>query len=114
MSETKQGDVFEIRENCLLIRLPKEIDHHNTRSIREGADLLMCDNRVQQVIFDFKETTFMDSSGIGLLAGRNEKITFLGGRTIVMNTNPRIRRLLQISGVDHEVCILEEEVGNEE
>lgn len=103
------NEVFEIRENCLLIKLPKEIDHHVTKSIREEADMLLCDVRVQQIIFDFANTTFMDSSGIGLLVGRNEKITYLGGRTIITNTNQRIRHLLKLSGVDSEMCILDEQ-----
>lgn len=108
MEESKKS-IFEIRENCLLIHLPKEIDHHNAKEIRQMADQLLCDDRVFQIVFDFQNTTFMDSSGIGLIVGRNEKITYLGGRTIVTNTSKRIRRLLLLSGLEKEVCILEEE-----
>lgn len=109
MNSVEEKDFFEIRENCLLIKLPKEIDHHSAKSIREQADLLLLDERVEQLVFDFKRTVFMDSSGIGLLVGRNEKIVYLGGRTIVINVSGRIRRMLKLSGLDKELCFLEEE-----
>lgn len=104
-----EENMFEIKENCLLIRLPEEIDHHNAKSIRRSADRYICDNRVSQIVFDFENTKFMDSSGIGLLAGRNEKITYLGGRTIVLNASDRIKKLLHFAGIDQEVCIYTQE-----
>lgn len=108
MEETQQ-QMFEIRENCLVIRLPEELDHHAAKNVRRNADVYLCDNRVRQIVFDFGQTKFMDSSGIGLLAGRNEKITYLGGRTIVTNASPRIRKILQFAGLDQELCILDQE-----
>ena len=105
--EEKTPQMFEIKENCLVIRLPEELDHHATQTIRRNADVYLCDNRVQQIVFDFERTKFMDSSGIGLLVGRNEKITYLGGRTIVTNVCPRIQKILQFAGLDQELCILQ-------
>lgn len=99
---------FEIRENCLLIRLPEEVDHHNTKDIRRFADHYLNDDRVEQIVFDFGETLFMDSSGIGLIVGRNEKIMYLGGRTIVVNANARIRKMLKIAGLEEKICIMED------
>lgn len=99
---------YEIRENCLLIRLPEEIDHHNVKEIRRFADHYLLDERVEQIVFDFGKTVFMDSSGIGLIAGRNEKIAYLGGRTLVVNANDRIRKLLRIAGLEEKICVMEE------
>lgn len=104
----EQRDTFEIMENCLLIRLPEEIDHHNVQEIRRLADHYLLDERVEQLVFDFGQTVFMDSSGIGLLAGRNEKITYLGGRTLVVNVNDRIRKMLRLSGLTEKICVVEE------
>ena len=107
--EEKTQQMYEIRENCLVIRLPEELDHHAAQNIRRNADVYLCDNRVQQIVFDFERTKFMDSSGIGLLVGRNEKISYLGGRTIVTNACPRIEKILQFAGLDQELCILHQE-----
>lgn len=99
---------FEIRENCLLIRMPEEVDHHNAKEIRQFADYYLNDERVEQIVFDFGATVFMDSSGIGLVAGRNEKIMYLGGRTIIANANARIKKMLKIAGLEEKICIMEE------
>lgn len=99
---------FEIRENCLLIRLPEEVDHHNVKEIRRFADFYLNDERVEQIVFDFSATIFMDSSGIGLVVGRNEKIMYLGGRTIIANANARIKKMLEIAGLQEKICIMED------
>ncbi len=104
----EEKGVFEIRENCLLIRLPEEVDHHNAKDIRRLADYYLNDDRVEQIVFDFGETVFMDSSGIGLVTGRNERITYLGGRTIIINASERIRKMLKIAGLEEKICMMEE------
>lgn len=104
----EEKGIFEIRENCLLIRMPEEVDHHIAKTIRRYADHYLLDERVQQIVFDFADTIFMDSSGIGLLSGRNAKIAYFGGRTIVINANDRIRKLLKIAGLQDQVCIMDE------
>ena len=106
----EEKGAFEIRENCLVIRLPEEVDHHNAKEIRQFADYYLGDERVEQIVFDFSATVFMDSSGIGLVAGRNEKIMYLGGRTIIANANKRIVRMLKIAGLEEKICIMEEEI----
>lgn len=104
----EEKGTFEIRENCLLIRLPEEVDHHNAKEIRQFADYYINDERVEQIVFDFGATVFMDSSGIGLVAGRNEKIMYLGGRTIIVNANARIKKMLKIAGLEEKICIMED------
>lgn len=99
---------FEIKENCLVITLPEEVDHHNVKEIRHFADYYLQDERVEQIVFDFHRTVFMDSSGIGLLAGRNDQIRFLGGRSIVVHAGPRIFKMLKIAGLDEQMCIMED------
>ena len=56
---------YQVEENCLTIFLPGELDHHNAEEIRKGSDKLIEENHIKCVIFDFQETNFMDSSGIG-------------------------------------------------
>lgn len=104
----EERGTFEIRENCLLIRLPEEVDHHNVKDIRRFADHYLMDERVEQIVFDFGQTMFMDSSGIGLVVGRNEKISYLGGRTLVVNANERIRKMLKIAGLEEKICMMED------
>lgn len=67
------------------------------------------------MIFDFSETVFMDSSGIGLLMGRYRA---LGMRKCVqvVNVNSHIAKLLRLSGVGKyiEICGIKKSAGEQE
>ena len=54
---------FQIIDNCLMVRMPEEVDHHRASYICEGADRLLVRENVENVVFDFEDTRFMDSSG---------------------------------------------------
>ncbi len=92
-------DTFQIIDHYLMIRLPEEIDHRSCREITRKADALMLDEQVSHVVFDFSNTKFMDSSGIGVLAGRYRKISCFGGKVYVMHADSRMKRILRMSGL---------------
>ena len=81
--------VYEAKGPTLIIHLPKEFDHHNCRNLRYETDLLMAENYVSRIIFDFTRTRFMDSSGIGLVMGRYRLIKMMGGSLAVTGASPR-------------------------
>lgn len=56
---------YQVQENCLTIFLPKEVDHHNAEEVKKSADAIIEKEHIKYVIFDFEQTDFMDSSGIG-------------------------------------------------
>ena len=58
---------YQIKENCLTIFLPAEVDHHNAEEIKREADKVIEEQHIKYVIFDFGRTNFMDSSGIGVI-----------------------------------------------
>jgi len=97
-----------IRDNYLWIRMPRELDHHAAASIRKVADEKMMQDRVEHVVFDFSQTEFMDSSGIGVIVGRYKKMNCLGGKVIAVHTNRRIRQILDLAGLNRLVEIAEE------
>lgn len=70
---------FKVAGTCLIIQVPQELDHHNAAIIREKADRIIERQNIKDVVFDFAETSFMDSSGIGVIMGRYKTIKFLGG-----------------------------------
>ena len=100
---------YQIQENCLTIYLPRELDHHNAEEIRKLSDQLIERNHIKHVIFDFKETNFMDSSGIGVIMGRYKRIYMLGGEVCAVHTNERMRKILTMSGVTKIMQIYEGE-----
>ena len=97
---------YAIIENYLCIKMPKEVDHHGASGIRECADRLILDDKVKNIVFDFEDTTFMDSSGIGIIIGRYRKISCFGGKVYTINTSERIQRLLRSSGLSSIIEII--------
>ena len=54
---------YEAKGQVLVIHLPKELDHHNCRNLRYETDLLLSENYITRMVFDFSRTVVMDSSG---------------------------------------------------
>ncbi len=91
--------LYEANGQTLVIHLPEELDHHNCRSLRYETDLLMAENYVSRIIFDFSKTTFMDSSGIGVLLNRYKQMKAGGGSVWFYGASPQILRILKIGGM---------------
>ena len=86
---------YQLKEGCLTIQMPKELDHHEAGRLKMEADFLIGAYHVRRLVFDFRETEFMDSSGIGLLMGRYRALGMRGKCVQVINVNSHIAKLLQ-------------------
>ena len=100
----KRGDMameggYKIRERNLTVEMPAEIDHHSAQHITSNIDYLIEANGIRSIVFDFNRTSFMDSSGIGILLGRYKKMNYAGGKVMVIRANPSIRKIETYSGV---------------
>ena len=100
--------IFVIKGTNLTIHMPKELDHHNAEEIKREADRLLGTRNIRSIIFDFEKTSFMDSSGIGMIMGRYKKIRFAGGTVLAVRVKERIRRILTLSGVYKYIAIYED------
>lgn len=100
---------YQVQENCLTIFLPKEVDHHNAEEIRRNTDIVIDKNHIKYIIFDFLNTDFMDSSGIGVIMGRYKMIKLIGGEVWAVHTNNRMKKILKMSGVTKLIQIYEED-----
>ena len=58
---------YEIQGDSLIIYIKDELDHHAVTYLRETSDRLIEAGNVKNIVFDFKDVSFMDSSGIGLI-----------------------------------------------
>ncbi len=98
--DSTESAEFEIRERTLIIHMKEDLDHHNALYIREYADKKMVTKNIQNVIFDFSQVTFMDSSGIGVILGRYKKLRLLGsGKLAVTGVCDCVNRILTMSGL---------------
>lgn len=97
----QEGDV-------LFVSLPEEIDHYKTGTLAEWIDDAIWEGEPDKVVFDFSKTKFMDSSGVGLLAGRYQKMQSVGGEVYMQHVHGHMAKIIQLSGLEKIIGKYEE------
>ena len=98
---------FKVIDNYLMVKMPAEIDHHQSGAISRKADSFLMQDAIQGIVFDFEDTKFMDSSGIGIIMGRYKKIVCFGGKVYAIHADSQIRRILCVSGLNRLIEIMD-------
>lgn len=101
MTEMQYSDTTR----TLTVKLVGELDHHTVRRVREDVDRRLFELAPDALTLDFSGVEFMDSSGLGLILGRAECVSGLGGRLVLCGLSPRVRRLLMLSGIEKLRCV---------
>ncbi len=99
---------LETEESCLTAFLSGEIDHHAAKELRDEIDRHAAAQKPQKLLLNFREVTFMDSSGIGLVMGRYRLMQELGGELRVTGVPSHIRKVMRLSGLD-KLAVMEAE-----
>ncbi|MFR0880567.1 MAG: anti-sigma factor antagonist [Oscillospiraceae bacterium] len=92
-------------ENKLTAVLSGEIDHHIAKELRRDIDFAVREFQPEELVLDFAEVGFMDSSGIGLVMGRYKLMKETGGKVIVKNPQNQIKKVMRLSGIDKLAAI---------
>lgn len=95
---------YEVSNGVMIYYLPKELDHYSAEKIKKKSENVFLEENIKYLIFDFENTEFMDSSGIGLLTGRFRKVHDKGGMVYVVNVKPVIDKILNMSGIYRILC----------
>ena len=95
----ENGTNYKVRGTVLYAFMPKEVDHHSSLEMKDGITKARICRPVTSLVFDFAKTDFMDSAGIGMLLGRYKEMSAIGGEVFVRNTSPRVKRILEMSGI---------------
>ena len=102
---------YQITKEQLIVPLPKVVDHHIAKTISTEIDFLIDSWHVRKLIFDFAETDFMDSSGIGVLIGRKKTMDMHRGEICARNLGERAQKIFDKSGLAQIILV---ESGREE
>lgn len=82
-----------------------DLDHHTAKEMREEIDATVERLKPRILILDFKDVTFMDSSGIGLVMGRYRLMTSVGGEVRVANVSSQLKKVMRLAGLDRLAVI---------
>lgn len=90
---------FSAADDVLYAYLAGEIDHDAAQSLRIQLDDALLNRTPKILVLDFGGVGFMDSSGIGLILGRQRRARALGGSLKIQHAPEQLRRVLQLAGI---------------
>ena len=99
---------YELDGVKLVYQMPKELDHHVAKDMCKELDMLVESYRIKELVLDFSQTEFMDSSGIGVVIGRSKKMRFYGGELVATHIGKRVDTIFRSAGLCKIIRIKEE------
>jgi anti-anti-sigma factor len=78
------------------------------------ATVLDALERADRVAIDFSEVTFLDSSGLGVIAAALKQTQNDGGQLIVVGLSERVRAVLEITGMTKILDIRDDLVAEDQ
>lgn len=99
--------IYLDQKNLIIEFMATELDHHIASEVRDEIDDVLMSKSIKNIIFDFKNINFMDSSGIGVIIGRYKKISNDGGKVMIINANDRIKKIFNLSGMNKIIDVFD-------
>ena len=90
---------FHTEEQTLYAHLAGEIDHDSAQRLRAQIDSAITARLPARLVLDLSAVGFMDSSGIGLILGRQRRMMALGGTVQVRCPPQPIQKLLALAHI---------------
>lgn len=90
---------FNAADETLYAYLAGEIDHDAAQSLRMQIDGALVSRTPRTLVLDFGGVGFMDSSGVGLILGRQRRARALGGGLRIQHAPRQLRRVLELANI---------------
>ncbi len=89
-----------------------DMDNLAIMRIKENAVSCIDQYKASKVKIDFKDVTFVDSTGIGFILARYNQVRSYGGELIIKNCSTSVHRLFALSGL-FQIIKLEKDTKKE-
>ena len=96
-----------LQDGRLTVALTGEIDHHCAKSYISRISAKIEAYMPAVCVLDFRDVTFMDSSGIAVVINALRNMTQIDGQLELTGINPQPMRVFRASGIDKLVQIKE-------
>lgn len=97
-----------VQDRQLTVALAGEIDHHSARDIMQTVSGKIDLYLPLRCILDFRDVTFMDSSGIAVVIHALRRMNTLEGKLLLQNIPPQPYKVLRAAGIEKITEIREE------
>ena len=97
---------FDFKNGELRVVLHGEINRLSAAAMREAIDEKILELLPQNLVLDLADAPFMDSSGLGLIMGRYQRMQELGGTLTVANPSAEHQKIFKAAGLNKLVKIV--------
>jgi anti-sigma B factor antagonist len=94
----------QLGEDAYLISLSGEVDLYTAPDFKQQL-LQVIGDGARQVIVDFSQTTFIDSTTLGVLVGGVKRLRPNGGQLLLVCSDRNITKIFEITGLDRVFTI---------
>ena len=96
-----------LEEGRLTVALNGEIDHHCAKTYIRIIAAKIETYMPETCVLDFRDVTFVDSSGIAVVINALRSMTQIEGKLLLTGISPQPMRVFRASGIDKLVDIKE-------
>lgn len=89
-----------LENGCLTVALTGEIDHHRAKGYIQAIAGKIEAYTPDICVLDFREVSFVDSSGIAVVINALRAMAQIEGRLVITGLAPQPLRVFQASGID--------------
>lgn len=90
---------FKMKDDVLIVSIVGDLDHHQATQAREEIDRTIEAFKSKHLIMDFSKVEFMDSSGIGVVMGRYNKVKEKNGEIAIIGCSKYVKLILEMAGI---------------
>lgn len=103
------GISIQTEKEIMFVNLSGELDQMTSDQVRLRLMTAMIANEIKHIVFNLKEISFMDSSGIGMILGRYNQIKVVGGKVFVIGMNPTVNKVFHLAGLNQIITVIDDE-----
>jgi anti-sigma B factor antagonist len=100
---------LDLRGDRAVVRMKGELDVASAPRLRECVLKLIqpspSSDKVGTVVLDLSNVTFVDSTGLGVIAASRQRVARVGGELILRGPRPNTIKVLEITGLDRVFTI---------
>ena len=98
----------ESQKNRRIVHIDGKITFEHCPVFKDRLDAVSVEEDVREVVIDFTQVPFLDSSGVGEILRLFKRMRELDGKVVLMNPNRKLRDLFQMYHFDRFMKICEE------
>lgn len=94
-------------KNWAVLALSGEFDTFTASEVRDKVAEVVGQSSIPRILIDLRETTFMDSSALGVLVGALRTARSLGGEVRIIGPNDKLVPLFRITGLNRTFAMFD-------